>query len=285
MSFLYDAVHEAINESLEPIYTSNNKTVIKSEDFEGTCYMVFNNYVDEDNPGKFEETFFNKNEAINYVNNSSDIVKGPNNTDWHKNEEGEWLPLTYADGYKSLPELPKEVSDYMDVWFGFDIMVGMNPDGKIIMDNAGEYTKFDSVEDFIKEIKYDIEENSKLSESLEDDEDIKSEIRNLEKIYNGAKFRGADVPEPEFGYINQANIPDNMRLKYLEINVKDDVIYIDYITQEPFNENDFEEFLAEVTQALYVRFDELSTEPIKFVIEAICRDGKKYGHKVQELVI
>ena len=120
-----------------------------------------------------------------------------------------------------------------------------------------------------------------LSESLFDDNRFE-EVENLvdalyvNRLYNGAAHRGADIPAPKIGYINQANIPDNMRLKYFDVNIlNDESILISYTTQEGFNDADFDEFVEEVKDAVFYRAD--NTKPIYVVVEVTCRDGKEYG--------
>lgn len=93
---------------------------------------------------------------------------GPNNTKW-KDIDGDWYPETYADGYESLKglDIPQDVLDYMDKWFGFEVIVGQTPDGQIMFsDEDGNYELYDTVENFVADMKYSMEQTQDLDESV-----------------------------------------------------------------------------------------------------------------------
>lgn len=127
---------------------------------------------------------------------------------------------------------------------------------------------------------------------------LKEDLSNKSKIdlkqlanmidYNGAEYRGAEIPEPVHPRINQANIPDNMRLKQFDVNVldKDNIIRLDYITQEPFTTSDAEKLKDEVERMInYIAEDNLYEEPFKLILHVTARDGESYGDEEFEINI
>lgn len=78
--------------------------------------------------------------------------------------------------------------------------------------------------------------------------------------YNGAEYRGADIPEARDGYINQCNLPDEMRLKHFNVKRKyegeKEIVFIDYLCQEEYcsTKRPFEDELKNAIEYIYNRF-------------------------------
>lgn len=136
--------------------------------------------------------------------------------------------------------------------------------------------------------------NEEITESLEEDantltsheaEEIKDIIDHIP--YNGAKYRGATIPSPVEYAINQASIPDNMRLKHFHINsdLVNNEIYLSYITQEPFDDKDAEQFHKEVLRCFNEVLKKHNLYPMTLNTEVISRDGEEYGYATWRDVI
>lgn len=103
--------------------------------------------------------------------------------------------------------------------------------------------------------------------------------------YNGAAHRDAPIPGEIDIYINQCNIPDNMRIKWLDAEViSDDTIQVQYLTQEDFNPDDAKVFIAEFERAInsmieYFEFEEV----FNISLDIECRSGKEYGYVLKDL--
>lgn len=125
-----------------------------------------------------------------------------------------------------------------------------------------------------------------LDESLE--EDVKSmtlqEFANKIR-FNGARNRESKVPGEIDIYINQINIPDNMRMKSLDAEaINDDTIQVDYITQMPFNPDQANEFIIEFERAICSMIEFFDFEmPFDIALNIQARDGKDYGYVVRDL--
>ena len=101
--------------------------------------------------------------------------------------------------------------------------------------------------------------------------------------YNGASHRGGRIPAPIKGYINQANIPDNVRLKDLSVEVIDDnTLQVSYITQEPFDSEDADVLIAEIRSAVNIISKRLGV-PVDGTIEIESRDGRDYGYAIVDI--
>ena len=103
--------------------------------------------------------------------------------------------------------------------------------------------------------------------------------------YNGASHRGAEIPGEIDIYVNQCNIPDNMRIKWLDAEViSDDTIQIDYLTQEEFNSDDADVFVQEVKRAInsMIEYYEFNM-PFNISLTVTSRDGEEYGHALIDL--
>lgn len=128
-------------------------------------------------------------------------------------------------------------------------------------------------------------------ENAQEIEDNYSEVTLQEladKIdYNGADYRGAEIPKAIDYMINQINIPDNMRLKWFDVDVvSDDVIQLTYITQEPFSPTDSNSFIKEVTNMINVlankyRYD----KPFTLALDVTARDGRDEGQLVYDIKV
>lgn len=100
--------------------------------------------------------------------------------------------------------------------------------------------------------------------------------------YNGPEYRGARIPTARRDKINAIRIPDNMRLKWFDVNIdydEDNYFDLDYTTQEEFSDEDFEVFAEEVERALnWIYSKSEIKDPITCHLTATCRDGEEYGY-------
>lgn len=126
----------------------------------------------------------------------------------------------------------------------------------------------------------------------EDYEEVYKDFKKLiDSIkYNGARYKGARIPSPLPGYINEANIPYNMRLKWFEtrdLSDDDDLrAKLLYVTQEPFDKADSIDFIKEVKRAFEGLAERLAfDEPFTIALDVSCREGKEYGYLVYDIEI
>lgn len=150
-------------------YDKDNKlirfnTVEEAQDYISKYLDTREARLEQNNNGTFS-AFISDEEEL--TEEAVKTTKGPNDTNWLY-EDDLWYPATYADGYESLKglNLSQEILDYMDDWFDMDVMVGQTPDKTIMLDIDGDYTTYETVEDFIKDMEYNLEQDSKLNESL-----------------------------------------------------------------------------------------------------------------------
>ena len=95
----------------------------------------------------------------------------------------------------------------------------------------------------------------------------------------GPSHRGAPYPVFNKYAINERSMPDNMRGKSITQYMSNNAINIEWITQEPFDEDDAEVAADEILRAIStcVTFNKINT-PVDVVIEFECRDGEEYGY-------
>lgn len=171
---------------------------------------------------------------------------------------------------KDIEEVAQEIEDH----YGFKTTI---EDNNIYVDVTEEYEDEDG--------------NIKTRVAKRYDESLDSEVTLQEladKIdYNGADYRGAEIPKAIDYMINQINIPDNMRLKWFDVDVvSDDVIQLTYITQEPFSPTDSDSFIKEVTNMINVlankyRYD----KPFTLALDVTARDGIDEGQLVYDIKV
>ena len=142
------------------------------------------------------------------------------------------------------------------------------------------------IQDFLEEPISDEDKNIVAKENLNIKEDLSDNqyemIKELaDKItrYNGASYRGARIPSPQRGYINQSNLDDELRLKYIDYKIKNTNIVISYITQGPFEYHQGKQIEKEIIRATKYWVSKLGIDfPITLDIDVVCRDGVDYGH-------
>jgi hypothetical protein len=106
-------------------------------------------------------------------------------------------------------------------------------------------------------------------------------ISSIKKLANDILFQ-----------IEEDNFPENMRAKWSTVkNVNRNSATIQWITQEEFDDYDFETFVEEVRRAAEFfdqRYCEKSygiVEPITLNVEAVCRDGKWLGYGNETITV
>ena len=100
---------------------------------------------------------------------------------------------------------------------------------------------------------------------------------------NGPDYRGAPYPRRRPDMINEEEIPDNMRLKSLDYQMDYDSdgnrAELFWLTQEDFDDDDFETFIGEVERAInYLITKKHYEEPFLLNVVAECRSGSQWGY-------
>lgn len=142
------------------------------------------------------------------------------------------------------------------------------------------------IQDFLEEPISDEDKNIVAKENLNIKEDLSdNQYEMIEELadkitnYNGAEYRGAKIPSPQRGYINQSNLDDELRLKYIDYEINDNNIAISYITQGPFEYHQGKQIEKEIIRATNYWVSKLGIDfPITLDIDVVCRDGAHYGH-------
>lgn len=142
------------------------------------------------------------------------------------------------------------------------------------------------IQDFLEEPISDEDKNIVSKENLNIKEDLSdNQYEMIEELadkitnYNGAEYRGAKIPSPQRGYINQSNLDDELRLKYIDYEINDNNIAISYITQGPFEYHQGKQIEKEIIRATNYWVSKLGIDfPITLDIDVVCRDGAHYGH-------
>lgn len=106
--------------------------------------------------------------------------------------------------------------------------------------------------------------------------------------FNAPDYRGAPMPRWNPSLINEEAIPDKMRAKYCEAGIDYDaegnVGELEWITQEDFNDDDFEIFIKEVKRCIEYLIKKTGfDEPFVLKVVAECRSGSQWGHNEREL--
>lgn len=162
----------------------------------------------------------------------------------------------------------------------------------------------------IKSVDYDevynkwLEEPESLTEDSEEDFEADEYSDSFENRYKeeptlydvdksvdvlGPERRGAAYPDFNPNYINESEIPDNMRVKWVDTSVDEngDTIYLRWTTQEPFDDEDANIFFDEIKRA----YTEVShnllnyNKPFRVAVQVTCRDGVEYGDAEADLEI
>ena len=169
---------------------------------------------------------------------------------------------------KDIEEVAQEIEDH----YGFKTAI---EDNNIYVDVTEEY------EDEYGDIK--IRVSKRYDESL--DSEITLQQLADEIDYNGADYKGAEIPKAIDYMINQINIPDNMRLKWFDVDVvSDDVIQLTYVTQEPFSPTDSDSFIKEVTNMINVLANKYRyNKPFTLALDVTARDGRDEGQLVYDI--
>lgn len=168
----------------------------------------------------------------------------------------------------------EEVAEMIQDEFGFPFRIKHDT---IYLDVTEEY------EDEYGDIKTRV--TKRYHESLDSEVTLQELADKID--YNGADYRGAEIPKAIDYMINQINIPDNMRLKWFDVDVvSDDVIQLTYITQEPFSPTDSNSFIKEVTNMINVlankyRYD----KPFTLALDVTARDGRDEGQLVYDIKV
>ena len=96
---------------------------------------------------------------------------------------------------------------------------------------------------------------------------------------NGPRSREDNKPEAIQGYINEINIPDNMRMKSFNATTYNDTVTFNWKTQEPFTDEDAKSFVVEVKEAFEYQTKICDyTKPYKIDLTVSCRSGDEDGY-------
>lgn len=135
---------------------------------------------------------------------------------------------------------------------------GKSVSGKSIDDVKSQLDKIDA-------------EYRKHFNNLEEDTNV-DYTYTLDDIADAISFAEADEEDKEVYYIDEANIPHNMRCKSFDTSVENDIVVLEWISMEGFTPEDFEQFKTEVQRV----FSELInitnySEPFEVDIECSTR--------------
>ena len=172
------------------------------------------------------------------------------------------------------PEDIEEVAQEIEDHYGFKAII---EDNNIYVDVTEEY------EDEYGDIKTRVAK--RYDESLDSEVTLQELADEID--YNGADYRGAEIPKAIDYMINQINIPDNMRLKWFDVDVvSDDVIQLTYVTQEPFSPTDSDSFIKEVTNMINVLANKYRyNKPFTLALDVTARDGRDEGQLVYDIKV
>lgn len=138
-------------------------------------------------------------------------------------------------------------------------------------DESGKLTDYDNIE--YQELA-NLHNQGKLKfESINEDiEDNEEYVYTLDDMADAISFAEADEEDKEVYYIDEANIPHNMRCKSFDTSVENDIVVLEWISMEGFTPEDFEQFKTEVQRV----FSELInitnySEPFEVDIECSTR--------------
>ena len=135
---------------------------------------------------------------------------------------------------------------------------GKSISGKSIDDVKSQLDKIDA-------------EYRKHFNDLEEDTNV-DYTYTLDDMADAISFAEADEEDKEVYYIDEANIPHNMRCKSFDTSVENDIVVLEWISMEGFTPEDFEQFKTEVQRV----FSELInitnySEPFEVDIECSTR--------------
>lgn len=107
----------------------------------------------------------------------------------------------------------------------------------------------------------------------------KFEMAMLDMKVNGPKFRGDSYPKSDPSKVNEEAFEDNMRFKEFDIHGSKYSYKIDWITQEPFEDDDVRSFIEEISRWVkYTKDLNNITDTVSVEIEVTSRDGIDAGH-------
>lgn len=189
------------------------------------------------------------------------------------------------EGYKD--EVPDDIAEL--IFISYDA-----PDNLSI--NLSDYEDSDY---------YDYDDNDEIEMEVDEDEDVEECVKKstlvedeltednnfdltlwLNEIdYNGPRYRGDLYPATNQYAINEEDIPDNMRLKSIDVYGDSDEAEYHYITQQEFDDEDYKQFKNEFLRCLRenIKKDNITT-PFKFTLTVECRDGEEYGYVVDNII-
>ena len=277
----------------------NNQTF---ED-DGVEYLYEDNFILHINKREISESFESLKEAgvekpdgvipanRPFTNAEIEKVLGVDNIDWEVEQVGyDYDPdykdykVTTTDGksyiirrmeeeYKSFESFEEYMNEstcnYVDK---YNNIVIYECDGKYIATAInGKSVSSKSVDDVKAQLDEIDAEYRKHFNDLEEDTNV-DYTYTLDDMAEAISFAEADEEDKEVYYIDEANIPHNMRCKSFDTSVENDIIVLEWISMEGFTPEDFEQFKTEVQRV----FSELInitnySEPFEVDIECSTR--------------
>lgn len=171
---------------------------------------------------------------------------------------------------EEIEEIFKDICAEANYIYPFDVKVNIKCrdydyyNNQTFEDDGVEYLYEDN---FILHINE--REISESFKSLKEDVDY---TYTLDDMADAISFAEADEEDKEVYYIDEANIPHNMRCKSFDTSVENDIVVLEWISMEGFTPEDFEQFKTEVQRV----FSELInitnySEPFEVDIECSTR--------------
>ena len=241
---------------------------------------------------KEDDQPYNKDEYEDEINNLKQDLKENKMEFKHLHESKESEVSKVIEGVKFIYDSEEDMKDnldndietlkeitndhYLDM-----VAVRFTPDYIEVTDHDGNKEKFE----YIAGRLFHHDEDDKLNESIDDDLSVKDLI-SFVKV-NAPRSREEAKPAAREDRINEISIPDNMRYKQWNIEaVNDDLLQLDWTTQEPFTSEDSEKFIAEIKrffEALVER--EEFHKPFTVMLNVEARDGRDRGELVYDIDI
>ena len=175
--------------------------------------------------------------------------------------------ISFAESFEKA--MNESTCNYVD---RYNNIVIYECDGKYIATAInGKSVSGKSVDDVKSQLdKIDVEYRKHFND-LEEDANV-DYTYTLDDMADAISFAEADEEDKEVYYIDEANIPHNMRCKSFDTSVENDIVVLEWISMEGFTPEDFEQFKTEV-QRVFSKLINITnySEPFEVDIECSTR--------------
>lgn len=277
---------ESLNESTEEIPANTRLVYEVTEEGIENGEEFYKQHFSSENLEEAIAEFENIKKAFEENTEAQNTYDIKNAEEWHLiNDYDDEMPIVRYEGINS--------EDYLELYVN-----SAEYSGDSVEDTNLEEDLVDSNTDFISSQNANYEQDRETTRQMrtelakqgiatdmegnplnEDTSSISLEDFMTHINYNGAEYRGAEIPAAIDTSINQVNLPDNMRLKSFEVFISgDNEISMHYTTQGGFSEEDSNVFIEEVKHAINSMITEYNyTQPFSILLNVMSRDGEEYG--------